>query len=151
MSQKFPANNFKWIKDTSQFNEDFTKSYNGESDERYFLEVDAQYPEKLHDLYNDLLFLPERVKIEKVEKCVANLHYKNEYIIHIRNLKQALNHRLVLKKFHRIIKFRQGLVKIIYWYEHRSKKINKFENDFSKFMNNAVFGKTIENVRKQRY
>ena len=47
---------------------------NEESDKGYFLEVDVQYPEKLHDLHNDLLFLPERLKIEKVEKLVANLH-----------------------------------------------------------------------------
>ena len=52
MSQKLPVNNFEWIKDTSQFNEDFIKSYNEESDEGYFLEVDVQYPEKLHELHN---------------------------------------------------------------------------------------------------
>ena len=44
-SQKFPVNNFKWIEETSKFNDDFIKSYNGESDEGYFLEVDVQYPE----------------------------------------------------------------------------------------------------------
>ena len=58
MSQKLPVNNFEWIKDTSQFNEDFIKNYNEESDEGYFLEVDIQYPEKLHELHND--FLSER-------------------------------------------------------------------------------------------
>ena len=67
MSQKLPVNNFEWIKDTSQFNEDFIKNYNEESDEGYFLEVDVQYPEKLHELHNDLPFLPERMNIEKVE------------------------------------------------------------------------------------
>ena len=72
MSQKLPVNNFEWIKDTSQFNEDFIKNYNEESDEGYFLEVDVQYPEQLHELHNDLLFLAERIKIEKVEKLVAN-------------------------------------------------------------------------------
>ena len=95
MSQKLPVNNFELIKDTSQFNEDFIKNYNEESDEGYFLEVDVQYLEKLHELHNDLPFLPERMKIEKVEKLVANLHDKTEYVIHIRNLKQALNHGLV--------------------------------------------------------
>ena len=103
MSQKLPVNNFEWIKDTSQFNEDFIKNYNEESDEGYFLEVDVQYLEKLHELHNDLPFLPERMKIEKVEKLVTNLHDKTEYVIHIRNLKQALNHGLVLKKVHRVI------------------------------------------------
>ena len=108
MSQKLPVNNFEWIKDTSQFNEDFIKNYNEESDEGYFFEVDVQYLEKLRELHNDLPFLPQRMKIEKVEKLVANLHDKTEYVIHMKNLKQALNHRLVLKKVHTVIKFNQN-------------------------------------------
>ena len=72
MSQKLPVNNFEWIKDTSQFNEDFIKNYNEESDKRYFLKVDVQYTEKLHELHNDLPFLPEKMKTEKVERLVAN-------------------------------------------------------------------------------
>ena len=67
MSQKLHVNNFKWIKNTFQFNEDFTKNYNEEIDGGYFLEVDVQYLEKLHELHNDLSFLPERMKIEKME------------------------------------------------------------------------------------
>ena len=108
MSQKLPVNNFEWIKNTSQFNEDFIKNYNEESDEGYFLEVDVQYLEKLHELHNDLPFLPERMKIEKVEKLVANLHDKIENATHMRNLKQALNRGLVLKKAHKVIKFNQN-------------------------------------------
>ena len=84
MSQKLPVNNFEWIKDTSQFNEDFIKNYKEESDEKYFLKIDVQYLEKLHKLHNDLLFLPEKMKIEKVEKLVANLHDKTECVIHIK-------------------------------------------------------------------
>ena len=83
---------------------------NEESDKGYFLEVDVQYPEKLHDLHNDLPFLPERLRIEKVEKLVANLHDRTEYVIQIRNLKQSLNHGLVLKKVQSS--------KTIYWYEY---------------------------------
>ena len=100
MSQKLPLNQFERIKDTSQFNEDFLNNYNEKSDEGYFLEVDVQYPEKLRELHNDLLFLPERTKLEKVEKLVTNLHNKTEYAIHITNLKQVLNHGLILKKVH---------------------------------------------------
>ena len=95
MLQELPINKLEWIKDTSQFYEDFIKNYNGESDEGYFLEVDVQYPEKLHEIHNDLLFLPERIKIEKFQKLVSNLHDKTEYIIHIRNFKQVLNHGLI--------------------------------------------------------
>ena len=98
MLQKLPVNNFEWIKDTSQFNEDFIKNYNEESDEGYFLEVDVQYLEKLHELHNDLPFWPEIMKIEKAKKFVANSHDKTDYVLHIRNLKQALNHGLVLTK-----------------------------------------------------
>ena len=103
MSQKLLVNNFERITDTSQFNEDFIKNYNEESDEGYLLEVDVQYLEKLHELHDDLPFLSKRMKIVKVEKLVANLHDKTEYIIHIMNLKQTVNHGLVLKKLHRII------------------------------------------------
>ena len=98
ISRKLPAINFEWLKDNSQFNEDFIKNYNEKSDEGYFLQFDVQYLEKLHEIHNDLPFLPERMKIEKVEKLVANLHDKTEYVIHIRNLKEELNHRLVFKK-----------------------------------------------------
>ena len=76
MLPKLPVNNFEQIKDTSQYNEGFIKFYNEEDDEGYFLEVDVQYLEKLFDFHNDLTFLPERIKIEKVEKLVANLHDK---------------------------------------------------------------------------
>ena len=72
MFQTFQGDIFEWIEDTSKFNEDFIKNYNEKSEEGYFLEVDAQYPEKLHELYNDLPFLPERMKIEKVQKLVTN-------------------------------------------------------------------------------
>ena len=98
------------VKDTSQFNIDFKKkkkkkNCNEESDEGYFLEVDVQYLLKLHELHNDLLFLQERIKIDKVEKLLANLHDKSEYVRDIRNLKQALHHGLVLKNVHTFIKF----------------------------------------------
>ena len=84
------------------------KNYNEESDEGYSLEIDVQYLEKLHELHNNLPFLPEGMKIEKVDRLVANLDDKTEYIIHITNLKQALNHGLVLKKVHKVIKFNQN-------------------------------------------
>ena len=108
MSQKLPANDFKWAEDISEFNESFIKRYNEENDKGYFLEVDFQYPNNLHNLPNDLLFLHERIKIEKFERLAANLHDKKEYVTHIANLKQALNHGLVLEKVQRIITFNQN-------------------------------------------
>ena len=86
MLQKLPVNNFEWIKDTSQFNEDIIKNYNEESDEEYFLQVNAQNLENLQELHNHLPFSHELMKIEKVEKLVANLYDKTESVIHIRKL-----------------------------------------------------------------
>ena len=59
------VNEFKWVEYISEFNEDFIKRYSDKSNEGYFIEVDVQYPENLHNLHNDLLFFPERIKIEK--------------------------------------------------------------------------------------
>ena len=93
----------------------------------------SSYLEKLHELHNDLLFLPERMKTEKVEKLVANLHDKTEYVIHTRNLKQALNHGLVQKKVHKVIKFNQNAwlkPYIVMNTDLRKKMKNDFEKDF---------------------
>ena len=91
---------FKWVKNTFQFNKAFIETFNEDSDERYFLEVYIQYPKNLRGLSKDLPFLIERIKIEKVEALLANLHDKKEFVLYILNLKQALNHGLVLKKVH---------------------------------------------------
>ena len=93
------------------------------------------------------------MEIEKLEKLVVNLHDKTEYVIYIRNLKQALNHGLVLKKLHRIIKFSQNA-----WLKPyidmntdlRKEAKNDLEKDFFRLLNYAVFGKTMKNLRKHR-
>ena len=107
MSQKLLLKYFKWVEDVSELNEDFIKCYSDESDERYFLEVDVQYPENLHNLYYGLSLLPKTIKIKKVDKLLGNLHDNEEYILHIRNFKKALNYKLVFEKVHRVIKFKQ--------------------------------------------
>ena len=100
-------------------------------------------------------FCHKRITIEKVEKLVDNLHDKTEYVINIRNLKQALNNGLVFKKVYRVIKFNQNP-----WLKpyndmntdlRKKAKNSFFQEDFFKLMNNAVFRKTLENVKKQRY
>ena len=70
---------FKWVENTSKFSNDFIKTYNENSNEGHFLDVDIQCPEKLYNLHNDLLFLPERMKIERVETLLANFYNKKEY------------------------------------------------------------------------
>ena len=108
MSQKLPVNGFMWYSEyLSDFNEDFIKNYKENSDEGYFLEVDIEYPKQLFGSHKELRFLPERRKLEKVEKLVCSTEDKEKYVIHIRALKQALNQGLKFKKVHRIIKFQQ--------------------------------------------
>ena len=104
MSQKILVNIFEWIEYSSQFNKDFVKNYNEESDEGHFTEVDVQYSERLLELHNNLPFLHERMKIDKAGNFVVNLHDKTEYIIHIKKLKKELNHDLVFTKGLNLIK-----------------------------------------------
>ena len=86
-SQKLPVNRFKWENDLSKFNENFTKNYNENSDVGYFLEVDVEYPKKLFGSHKDLPFLPERKKLEKVEKLVCSIEDKKKYVTQISALK----------------------------------------------------------------
>ena len=154
MSEKLPMNGFKWVSGISRINKKLVKSYDKKnSEEGYILEVDVDYPSKLHKLHSDIPFLPERIKIDKTQKLMCNLRDKKKYVVHISILKQALNHGLKLKKVHRVIEFNQEawLKKYINMNTELRKKASKdFEKDFFKLMNNAVFGKTMENVRKHR-
>ena len=151
MSQKLPLNGFKWLEDTSRINEEFIKNYYENNDKGYILEVDVKYPKKLYDLHSDLPFLPKRMKIDKCKKLV--LRNKKKHVVHIKSLKQALSHGLKLKKVHRIIEFNQEA-----WLkpyidmntELRKLAKNDFEKDLFKLMNNSVFGKTMENIKKHR-
>ena len=99
MSQKLPVNGFKWAKKLSKFNETFIRNYDENRDQGYFLEVDVEYPKELFDLHKDLPFLPESKKVNKVEKLICSIEDKEKYVMHIKVLKQALNHGLVLKKY----------------------------------------------------
>ena len=152
MSKKLPVNGFKWT-DNNIINEEFIKNYNENDKKGYILEVDLKYRKKLHDLHSDLPFLPERMEINKCKKLVCNLYDKKKYVVHIKSLKQALNHGLKFKKVHRIIEFNQEA-----WLkpyidmntELRKLARNDFEKDLFKLMNNSVFGKTMEDIRKHR-
>ena len=154
MSQKLPVNGFKWIEDTPKINEEFIKNYDGNNGKGYILEVDVKYSKKLHDIHSDLPFLPKRMKIDKCKKLVCNLRNKKKYVVHIKSLKQTLNHGLKLKKIHRIIEFNQEAWLKAYIEtntELRKLAKNDFEKDLFELMNNSLFGKTMKNIRKQRY
>ena len=157
MSKKLPINGFKWIDNNETAGpviiEDFIKNYDENNDKGYILEVDVKYPKRLHELHSDLPFLSERMEVDKCKKLVCNLFNKKKYVVHINALKQALNHGLKLKKIHRVIEFNQEA-----WLkpyidmntELRKAAKNDFEKDLFKLMNNSVFGKTMENIKKDR-
>ena len=143
MSQKLPHANFKWMSKQ-------------ELDEwRYIaciLEVEIEYPEELHDLHNDYPLAPERLMMNGVEKLIPNLNDKERYVVHHETLKLYESLGLKIKKIHRGIKFTESE-----WLKEyidlntklRAQSNSDFEKDFFKLMNNSVFGKTMENVRKR--
>ena len=152
MSKKLPVNGFKWL-DNDEINEKFIKNYNENDNKGYILEVDVKYPKRLHELHGDLPFLSERMKIDKCNKLACNLFNNKKYVTHINSLKQALNHGLKFKKIHTVIEFnqKQWLKSYIDMNtELRKAARNDFEKDLFKLMNNSVFGKTMENIRKHR-
>ena len=179
-AKKLPLNGYKWT-NVEEFDSDFIKNYDDNSDKGYLLEVDVEYPKELYSSHRDLPFLCEkRSKLHKefeykvskeVEKAhkkvyktfnitpepenklIATIQDKNKYVICISTLKQALNHGLKLQKVHRVIEFNQSAWLKPYIDKNtalRKLAKNEFEKDFFKLMNNSVFGKMIENVRKRR-
>ena len=153
MSEKLPIKGFKWMIDISGIDENFVKSYNKNSGKGYILKVDVEYPRELQDLHRDFPFLPEKLVVNNTKKLICNLQDKKDYVVHINVLKQALDHGLKLIKVHQVIEFDQETwlkEYINFNTELRKKATYDFEKDFLKLMNNAVFGKTMENVRKHR-
>ena len=94
-------------KDVSKFDEEFIKNSDEDSDKGYILKVDVEYPKDLLNIHGDLPFLADRKKIKKCNKFVCNTNDKENYVVHIRALKQALNHGLIPKKLNTAIQFNQ--------------------------------------------
>ena len=147
VSQPLPTGEFCWVDIKPDKISKLAKR------KRYLLEVDVHHPKELHDFHNDLPFMSERMKISGVEKLIPNLYDKKRYVIHIRALDRALKHGLVLERIHQAIEFKQSA-----WMKEytdfntklRTAATNDIEKDFYKLMNNSVFGKTMENIRKHR-
>ena len=151
MCEKLPTGNFKWV-DVNRISEAFIDYYDAEkSDKGYILEVDLDYPNVLHDLHNDYPLAPEHLIINGMKKLAPNFNSKTEYVLHISNLKYYLSKGMILKKVHRVISFSHSN-----WlkpYIENNSKLrqkegnNEFEKTFYKDMNNAFYGKTMENVK----
>ena len=149
MSQPLPTEGFKWVDvNPNEISELATRT-----DKGYILEVDVSYPKDLYNSHNDLPLMCERMEINGVEQLVPNLRDKKSYIIHIQALNQMLQHGLRLHRIHRAIKFDQSpwlKTYIDFNTQLRTAATNDFEKDFFKLMNNSVFGKTMEDIRKHR-
>ena len=115
--------------------------------------MDVKYPKRLHELHIGLLFLSERMEVNKCKKLVCNLFNQKKYVAHINALKQALNHGMKLKKIHRVIEFKQeAWLKPYIDMNTELRKVakNDFEKDLFKLMNSSAFGKTMENIGEHR-
>ena len=149
MSQPLPTRGFKW----TDVNPNEISELATRTDKGYILEVDVSYPKELHNQHNDLPFMCERIEINGVEKLVPNLRDKKNYVIHIQALNKALHHGLRLDRIHQAIEFDQSpwlKTYIDFNTQLRMAATNDFEKDFFKLMNNSVFGKMMENIRKHR-
>ena len=153
MTEKLPTHGFKWLSSGEMenlFNNQIVQVWEKTP---CILEVDLEYPEKLHDSHNDYPLCPERVECKnKVEKLIPNLRDKKNYVIHYKNLMQCLKLGMELKKIHRGIRFVESEWMKLYIDTNvnlRTQAKNNFEKDFFKLMNNSVFGKTMENIRNR--
>ena len=171
MSQYLPTGGFRWMTE-KQINKIDLAKYKDDSKKGLILEVDLEYPEELHDLHNEYPLGPEKVRVTEdmlseyckgiadkygistglVGKLIPTLGKKEKYVLQYRNLQLYIDLGLKVTKVHRVLQFNQSpwLKQYIdFNTEKRTNAKNAFEKDFFKLMNNSVFGKTMENIRKR--
>ena len=166
-----PYSDFKWLskKETDNFD---LGSISENSTTGYILEVDLEYCSELHDIHDGYPLAPEKIKIssdmlskycsdiankygikvESVKKLVPNLRDKIKYVVHYRNLQYYLSLGIKLIKIHRILTFNQSnwlKIYIEFNAEKRKKAKDQFNNFFKKLLNNSIYGKCMENLRKR--
>ena len=169
MREYFPYGRFKWLKNIDGFD---VNSINEKSPTGYFLEVDFEYPDELHELHSNYPVAPKKlavssdmlskyckqiadkyeIKVGNVKKLIPNLVNKTKYVLHYKNLQLYLSLGMKLTKIHRVLKFKHSdwMKKYIdFNTEKRMNAANDFEKDFFKLMINSVYGKTMENLRKR--
>ena len=143
-----------------------------DSSKDYFLEMDLEYPKELHDKHNDLPMAPEKINVTEemlsplqleiknnyiiktgdIKKLTPNLMSKKNYVVHYRNLKYYLCQGLISKKVHKILEFKQSPWMKPYINFNTQKTVkatNEADKNFFKLLKNAVYGKTMENMRKR--
>ena len=171
MLENLPYDEFKWLRDDETDSID-SNCVSAGNDVGYILEVDLKYPCKLHDLHNDYPLAPEKMRVSKdmlsdycssiaekydikvgdVAKLILNLRDKSCYVLHYRTLQLYMSLGMVVKKIHRVLKFKQSdwLKSFVMFYTaKRMNAANEFEKAFFKLIINLVYNKTMENVRKR--
>jgi hypothetical protein len=173
MSQFLPSGEFTEDPDLEMYTADYIQAISDDSPSGCFILGDFDYPSELHDLHNDYPMAPERmtgtysqtvhdlmvkhdIKQSESLKLIPNLNDKKNYLVHYRLLKFYLAHGLVIRKIHRVIRFKQSPWLKTFIDFNTSERVkcsqagDDIGKDFFKLMNNAVYGKTLENVRKHK-
>ena len=158
MSQQLPTHGFKWMKDITkekvvEILEKTNHSMFNKGKKGYVFEVDLEYPPNLWETHNDYPLAPEKMNVNGVEKLISHFKPRKNYVVHYRTLRQCLELGMRITAVHRGISFYQSPWMEPYIRKNtelRMRAANNFEKDFFKLMNNSVFGKTIENIRKRQ-
>ena len=176
MTKPLPYGGIKWENDIDRFTEEYIKNIpeegikDGDNFRGYIFEIDGYYPNEVHEYLNDYTPLPENmaneaspymkeaaeqmnIKSKPEVKLVCSLKAKTKYTVHYAELKSAIRHGFKLTKIHRVQSFLQKRWMEPYIMENINNRIkakNEFEKTYYKLGNNAVYGKTMENVRTRR-
>ena len=169
ISRYLPYGGFKWLKNVDGFN---VNSISEKSPIGVILEVDLEYPDKIHVLHNDYPLAPEKlatpydrlsdyckkiadgygIKVGDAMKLIPNLGNKTNYVLDFRDLQLYLSLGMKMTKIHKVLQFKQSdwMKKYIdFNTENRRNAAKRFEKDFFKLMINSVYSKTMENLRKR--
>lgn len=173
---KLPIRDFEWMsdEDVTTLSAESIMKWDPEGEKGYTLMVDLDYPSSLHWRDNDLPLCPEKIAIprvnlsnyqknvlrkqkikysEKIKKLIPHLGNRTEYVLHYRNLQFYLKMGLKLVKVHRVVIYTQEAWMrdyVLFNANMRKQATSTFEKNLFKFFVNAVFGKTIEQVRSRR-
>lgn len=152
MMQPLPLNGFQWSR--KKFTAERIMQIPDDSYIGYIFEVDLDYPDSLHNSHNDYPFCAQNMCPPggKHSKLLLTLHNKRNYVIHYKMLKMVLQHNLKLTKVHRVLQFHQHTFLKPYIELNtamRTKATNEFEKNFYKLLSNAIYGKTMENLRSR--
>ena len=141
MSDNLPYGGFEW------------GTENKISDRPAIYDVDLEYPKEIHDRLQEFIPCAHHMEINKVKKLILDFNPKTNYIIHYKMLEYIKKLGVKIININRVLYFKESNWLKIYIdlnTQLRNQSTNKFDKDFYKLMNNAVFGKTMENIRNRR-